>query len=66
MWSSDRFARYGRSRKKIVHVANGGIVVRDFFQPGTPWGMEQLLWDQRSSSGETPEVAMTRRVVTFS
>ncbi len=24
-------ARYGRSRKNIVHVAYGGIVVRDFF-----------------------------------
>ena len=65
MWSSDRFARYGRSRKKIVHVAYGGIVVRDFFQPGTPGGMEQLLWDQRSSSGETPEVAMARQAVPF-
>ena len=63
MWSSDRFARYGRSRKDIVHVAYGGIVVRDFFRPEAPRGMEQLLWDQRSSSGETPEVAMARSIV---
>ncbi len=66
MRSSDRFACYGRSRKNIVHVAYGGIKVRDFFRPGAPGGMEQLLWDQRSSSGEAPEVAMARRVVPFS
>ncbi len=63
MCSLDRFDLYGRSRKNIVHVAYGGIVVRDFFQPGTSGGMEQLLWDQRSSSGKTPEVAMARSVV---
>ena len=43
-----------------MHVAYGGIVVWDFFRPGAPGGMEQLLWDRRSSSGETPEVAMAR------
>ena len=58
-----RFKLVGRSRKNIVPVAYGGIVVRDFFRPGAPGGMEQLLWDRRSSSGETPEVAMARSVV---
>jgi hypothetical protein len=38
MWSSDRFARYGRSRKNTVPVAYGGIVVRDFFPTGESRG----------------------------
>ena len=56
-WSSDHYARYSRSRENNLPVAEGGIVVHDFFRPRAPRGTEQRLWDQNLSSWETLEVA---------